>query len=225
MKRMFFIAWLCTIALLSACSEILDDAEYAEDIRLGAKEKIDTCAALYGECAFDVVANCKYTARIINGSEWLSFTESGSSETTLEGDATISLSYTSNRGFRRCGLVVLSAEARHDTLRVMQEGQHNQYVHTDTEQFDVPGEGGSYSVGILTNLIKKDFRFETLDDKDFPVIGKVEEYDFSDNIFSFNVLPSNSRDDKTFKVRIYTIDGWGEKVFADIHINQKAGRE
>lgn len=210
---------------VSACSNILDDAEYADDIKLGAKVKSVECLAEYGECSFDVVSNCSYSASIIKGAEWLSFSGTGSSEIQIEGSTTLMLSFTSNRGYRRRGLLVLSSGQRHDTLSVKQEGIYQQTVETDITSLDVPGEGGSYSVKVSTNLIKRDFKFETVDSKEFPVIGKVDSYEFSDNIFSFRVLPSDSRDSKTFITRIYAVDEWGEKVASDIVITQKPGKK
>lgn len=211
--------------LAVSCSDILDDAEYVDDIKLGAKEKVVECPSGYGECSFEVVSNCAYSARISEGSEWLSFTGKEGSEIELSGSTTLSLSYTSNRGYRRCGVLVLSSAERNDTLRVKQEGSYIQSISADIQKIDVPGEGGEYQVGIQTNLIRKDFRFETVDSKGFTIIDKVDRYDFSDNTFSFRILPSVSRDDKTFTVRIYTVDVWGEKISADIQIIQKAGRK
>ena len=211
--------------LAVSCSDILDDAEYVDDIKLGAKEKAVECPAGYGECSFEVVSNCTYNAHIVEGAEWLTFTGKAGSEIELSGSTTLSLSYTSNRGYRRCGILVLSSAERNDTLRVKQEGSYIQTISADTQQIDVPGDGGEYHVGIQTNLIRKDFRFETVDSKGFSIVDKVDRYDFTDNTFSFRVLPSVSRDDKTFTVRIYTCDEWGEKISADIQINQKAGRK
>ena len=211
--------------LAVSCSDILDDAEYVDDIKLGAKEKFVECPSGYGECSFEVVSNCAYSARISEGAEWLSFTGKEGSEIELSGSTTLSLSYTSNRGYRRCGVLVLSSAERNDTLRVKQEGSYIQAISADIQQIDVPGEGGEYHVGIQTNLIKKDLKFETVDMKGFPIIDKVDRYDFSDNVFSFRILPSVSRDEKIFYVRIYTVDGWGEKISTDIKITQKPGRK
>lgn len=211
--------------LAVSCSDILDDAEYVDDIKLGAKEKVVECPSGYGECSFEVVSNCTYTAHIVEGAEWLSFTEKNDSEMVLNGNTTLSLSYTSNRGFRRCALLVLSSAERHDTLKVKQDGSYVQMLAANTQQIDVPGEGGEYHTGIQTNLIKRDLKFETVDMKGFPIIDKVDRYDFSDNVFSFRILPSVSRDEKIFYVRIYTVDGWGEKISTDIKITQKPGRK
>lgn len=208
-----------------SCTAILDDAEYAEDIKLGAKEKAVECPLEYGECSFEVVANCKWSARIISGAEWLAFSGSDMKEIQNEGNATLSLSYTSNNGYRRRGLVVLSSGQRHDTLSVKQVGSYRQIVEAETKAISVPGEGGRYDIAISTNLIKKDFRFETVDSKGFPVIGKTADCTFEDNIFSFRVLESDSRDEKTFIVRIYAVDAWEEKISADITITQKPGRK
>ena len=55
-------------ALAVSC-ENLDDAEYADDICLGAKLKTLDCEAQYGSCAFDVVSNRSFRVDIIEGSE------------------------------------------------------------------------------------------------------------------------------------------------------------
>ena len=224
MKKLSILYCAYAVMLLSSCANIFDDAEYVEDVKLGAKVKSVECLAEYGECSFDIVSNCTYSARIIKGTEWLSFTGEDVSDIQMKGDATLALSFTSNRGYRRCGVLVLSSGHRRDTLTVKQEGLYRQSIETDLNALEVPGEGGNYSVSIRTNLISKDFKFETVDSKDFPVIGKVDNYDFSDNTFTFRVLPSDSRDTKTFITRIYTVDEWGEKVSGNIVITQKPGR-
>lgn len=228
MKKLIFMVCICSAAWISACSKMLDDAEYAPDIKLGAKEKTVECGRTCGECSFDVVANCDFSASIIKGAEWLSFIENeGATVMGLSGNTTLSLSYTSNRGYRRSGALVLNAGNRSDTLTVRQFGSYAQEVLSDTDYLSVPGEGGSYSVGITTNLLRKDFRFETVDTtkNHYPLNGKADKFRYSDGMFSFRVLASESRDDKVFIVRIYTLDDWGDKVGADIIINQKAGRE
>ena len=223
MKRVLLISSLCMIAI--SCSNIFDDAEYADDIRLGAKIKEVECLSEYGECSFDIVSNSTYSARIIKGSEWLCFTDSNESERIFEGDSRISLSFTSNRGFRRRGVIVISSGQRHDTLTVKQEGVYQPIVESDTDALMVPGEGGQYNLSIRTNLVKKDFLFETVDARGLPVIGKVGEYVFNDNILSFRVFPSESRDVKNFIARIYALDEWGEKIKADINITQSPGKK
>lgn len=209
-----------------ACTAILDDAQYAPDIKLGAREKTVECPANYGECAFDIVSNCDYTAAIIKGSEWLAFSGyDNASLLKLSGSTTLNLSYTADRGYRRSAILVLSAGKRQDTLTVKQMGTYDERIVADTESLAVPGGGGTYSVGITTNLLKKDFAFETVDARDYPLNGKADKFKYSDGVFSFRILQSESRDEKTFIVRLYAIDGWGEKVSADITITQKAGRK
>ena len=209
-----------------SCARLLDDAQYAPDIKLGAKVKTLDCDRAYGDCSFEVVSNCDYTASITKGGEWISFAGyQQAREISLSGSTTLALSYTSNRGFRRSARIVLSATGRTDTLTVKQAGEYDQQVLSDTESLSVPGEGGSYRVGITTNLLKKDFMFEVVDAKDYPLFGKADTFKYDDNVFSFRVLPSESRDEKTFVVRIYALDDWGEKVAADILVTQKAGRE
>ena len=219
---------LYSILALTAvsCADMLDDAEYAPDYQLGAREKIVSCYSTYGECSFDVVSNCEYTARIVKGAEWLSFkADEAAEEIQLQGSSTLELSYTANRGYRRSALVVLSVGGRHDTLSVKQVGAYQELVKSDTGSLSVPGEGGAYSVGISTNLLKKDFHFEVVDAKDYPLSGKADSFKYNDGVFSFRVLPSESRDEKTFTVRLYALDDWGEKVSANISITQKPGRQ
>lgn len=224
MKKLILI--LISVAGISSCSAILDDAEYAPDIKLGAKVKTVDCYSTYGDCSFDVVSNCEYKASIVKGAEWLSFTDQeGATTLTLKGNSTLFLSYTANRGYRRSAKVVLSSGERNDTLTVKQIGAFDQHLISDTQKIDVPGEGGKYSVGISTNLLKKDLKFETLDSKGYQLSGKADKYKYADGLFSFIILPSESRDEKTFFVRIYALDDWGEKVSASITITQQPGRE
>ena len=209
-----------------SCSDLFDDAEYVADYKLGAKEKTVSCYSTYGECSFDVVSNCAYKARIVKGAEWLFFKEDQSVvEMDRKGSSTLEFVFTANRGYRRSARVVLSVGERLDTLIVKQVGACQQLVKTDTPVLSVPGEGGEYTVGITTNLLKKDFRFEAVDSKNYPLSGKADKFKYEDGRFSFRILPSESRDDKTFIVRLYAIDDWGEKVPADITVTQKPGRK
>lgn len=223
MKKIYKIISLGLLAALSACSA-LDDAQYAEDIKLGAKVKLVECLDNYGQCSFDVVSNGPYMASIIKGDEWISFTGSDESSISLKGHTTLSVLYTSNRGYRRKGLIVLSSGSRKDTLIIKQEGSYKEKVSVGTKTFNVPGEGGRYSVTINTNLLPKDFHFETVDTRDYPLVNRVDDYEYENNIFSFRVLPSESRDIKTFKVRIYAMDDWGEKVAGDVTVTQQPGK-
>lgn len=219
---------ISALACLWSCSGkmIFDDAQYEPDIKLGAKVKSVECEETFGECSFDIVSNVEYTATIVKGAEWLSFTgNEGVSEQTLRWSSTLGLSFTANRGYRRSGRVVLSAGGRTDTLLIKQRGIFEQELTSDTEAISVPGAGGTFGVGITTNLLKKDFHFETVDTKDYPLNGKADKLRYSDGVFSFRVLPSESRDEKTFIVRIYALDDWGEKVKTDITITQEPGRE
>lgn len=219
---------ITALACLWSCSGkmIFDDAQYEPDIKLGAKEKTVECWETYGACSFDVVSNCEYTARIVKGEEWLCFEDDkDASELSFKGSRTLELAYTANRGYRRSGCVVLTVGERRDTLLVRQHGAFEQFILSDEESITVPGEGAGYSVGITTNLLKKDFHFETVDTNNYPLTGRADKYKYTDGVFSFRVLPSESRDEKTFIVRLYALDDWGEKVSADITITQKAGRK
>lgn len=220
MKYLLTIIGLC---FLVACTA-LDDAQYADDIKLGAKVKLVECLDNYGQCSFDVVANCPYSATIVKGDDWLSFTENDASTISLKGHTTLTLSYTSNRGYRRTGRLVLSSGTRYDTLTVKQEGLYREKVSVGTKTLNVPEEGGRYSVTVTTNLLPKDFRFETVDTRDYPLEKKADDFEYENNVFSFRVLPSDSRDVKTFKVRIYALDDWGEKVPGDVTVTQQPGK-
>lgn len=223
MKKLLLLGFI--VAVSASCARILDDAEYAPDYKLGAKVKTVDCYLTSGECSFDVVSNCEYNASIIKGSEWLFFKENEDvSDITLSGSRTLEFVFTANRGYRRSARVLLSVGGRKDTLIVKQLGAYEQIVESDTKSIMVPGEGGEYSVGINTNLLKKDFLFEVVDSKDYPLSGKADSFKYTDGVFSFRILKSESRDDKTFVVRLYALDDWGEKVSANITITQKAGR-
>jgi hypothetical protein len=192
-------------------------AEYADDICLGAKLKTLDCEAQYGSCAFDVVSNRSFRVDIIEGSEWLGFPDVKSLTRKLSRNTPVDLAFTSNNGYRRLGRIVLSAGTRRDTLSVRQEGIYRERIGVDDTAFDVPAEGGVYTTRVRTNLLPGDLLFEA--DK-----SRVGNYVYADNLFSFTVEPSRSRDVRTVTVRIYTLDGWGEKVGADIVLTQQAGR-
>ena len=80
---------------------------------------------------------------------------------------------------------------------------------------DVPAEGGSYSVDLLTNVLQRDLKVETSNAK---VCRSIV---LDNNRLSFDVAPA-TRDTKTYTITVYTVDGWGEKVETILSVIQKS---
>lgn len=198
---------LCA-ALAGAVSCEFIEPEWVTPIALGAKQKvIELQSNAPGDSLFDIVSNCDYKLDILRGGEWIEITD--------KAERKIAFRYTQNNGFKRSARLVISAPGRVDSLDIRQPGTYEEYITIPADQriFNVSAQGGQYRVDFATNILFRNLKFEA----GSPLIGNVN---LSKNSVFFEVLPTTSRDDRTFTLSIYAIDGWKQRVEAVITINQ-----
>lgn len=195
-------------ALAGAVSCEFTEPEWVNPIALGAKQTVlELPSYTSGNDHFDIVSNCEYNLSVIQGAEWVEITNKGARE--------IAFKYTQNNGFKRSARLVISATGRVDTLNVRQPGSYQEYITIPEDQrtFNVTAQGGQYKVDFATNILFNDLKFEA----GSPLINNVK---LSKNSVFFEVIPTTSRDDRTFTLSIYALDGWEQRVEAVITINQ-----
>ena len=103
-----------------------------------------------------------------------------------------------------------------DHLKILQPGKYEMKMELSESCIDVPAEGGSYSVDLLTKVLQRDLKVETSNAK---VCRSIV---LDNNRLSFDVAPATSRDKKTYTITVYTVDGWGEKVETILSVIQKS---
>ena len=222
--RKFSIFFLIAAILPVSCSK--QSAEFVRQISLGAVQKSVECEAAFGTCDFSVFADAyvsskdtspiMYEASILGEPGWLSFDGSRSTKVSKYGSGTLTLYYDSNNGARRAAKVVLYAEGRTDTLSVKQNGVFQQYIRLVGEYSAVPSEGGEYSARIETNIAPGFLKVKGSQG--------VESWNVQNNILTFTVGQSPSRDIRTITLSVFTIDGWGEEISGSISLLQAPGK-
>ena len=197
---------LCLI--LTGC---WDKAEFVEPVSLGAREKtivLKDCE--WGDSTFYLISNVDYRLEILSGEDWLTITEAGADS--------ICFSFPSNNGFNRSADIRLSYGPRVDDLKVKQPGKYEMRVGLSEESLEVPVEGGSYQVDVLTNVLQRDLYVEVSSARNVTDVSLVS------NRLSFTVPPASSFNPRTYTVTVYATDGWGERVEAVLELHQKPKR-
>lgn len=206
MRKNIIILFAALSVVLTGC---WNEPEYIDVIRLGARNKIITLETPeYGDSAFYLISNVDYKLELVSGEDWLTIVEAT--------EDSIVFSYPSNNGFRRSAELTISYDTRVDYLKVLQPGKHEMKMELSEASIDVPAEGGSYSVDLLTNVLQRDLEVEVSNAKVFRNVV------LENNRLSFDVAPATSRDTKTYTVTVYTVDGWGKKVSKALSVTQKS---
>ena len=197
------LSLLCFI--LTGC---WDKAEFVKPVSLGAREKtivLKDCE--YGDSTFHLISNVDYRLEILSGEDWLTITEAGADS--------ICFSFPSNNGFKRSADIRLSYGHRIDDLKVKQPGKYEMRVELTEKSIEVPVEGGSYQVDVLTNVLQRDLCVEVSSARNVTDVSLVN------NRIFFTVPPTGSFNPRTYTVTVYASDGWGERVEAVLELHQK----
>jgi hypothetical protein len=149
-----------------------------------------------------------YKLDVVSGEDWVTIVEANADS--------IAFSYPSNNGFRRSAEIVISSGTRVDHLKVLQPGKYEMKMELSEFRIEVPSEGGSYSVDLLTNVLQRDLEVEVSN------ANVCRNIVLENNRLSFDVAPATSRDTKTYTITVYTVDGWGKKVEAILSVIQKS---
>lgn len=223
---------LLAATAIFAVSCVVDEADHTSDVDLGANildqngnptRNVDVSADA-GSLEIEVFSNKTYKVEVVKGADWVSVKETpaakGQSVMMLTGDGKFYVDYDRNARFRRMGQVVLSAETRVDTLRIMQAGPVEATIEVPDNRIFVDKNGGD----IRTRFISK-LDFEAIDIEveyaDPRETGWLSDFERVNNFLTFRVsenyseLPSR----KAVVTFSYT-DDWGELISDKMSVMQ-----
>ena len=128
MKKIFVII-LAVSAFMASCSSPYYP-EYVRVVSLGANTSSLMCENTEGEVELSVLSNVEYTATLISGSEWLSFKDTEGVTRIGNGNSIIEFVHKQNNNGKRVARLVLSADARRDTVKIKQYGRFEDFLET-----------------------------------------------------------------------------------------------
>lgn len=206
MRKNSIILFAVLSVLMTAC---WNEPEFIDVIELGARNKVITLETHeYGDSTFNLISNVDYKLEVDAENDWLNIDEAAADY--------IKFSYPANNGFKRSARLVLSYMTRTDTLRVLQPGLYQERISFSESLVDVPSEGGTYSVDVLTNVQTRNLAFEVSSSK------AIKNVSLADNRLWFTVPAATSRDTKVYTITVYAIDGWGERVASELKVKQQS---
>ena len=226
MKKIFGIILVVAASAMASCSAPYYP-EYVPIVSLGANTSNLICENTESENTLHVISNVEYTATIIQGEEWLSFSDTESLVRVGNGNEAISLSHLANNNGKRVGRIVLAAETRRDTIRIKQHGRFEDFLEihpTDkAEQFplnnntrmEMEAAGGDYSIRLKTSCLDHEISFWT----DEPKV--ITNFKVENGVLSFHVDVNKDKQPRILNVELSYIDGWDDKIVLPFSIRQK----
>ncbi len=178
-------------------------------IELGATQKVITLPDTDpGSDQFTIYANCDWQYEQISGMEWLTVD-------SVSDDA-MQFSFFGNNGFKRMARIVVFKENRRDTLQVRQRGLLAESVSIRSFSDVIPAGGGSGETVVETTALEREIIVEAENPQQFSSLY------YSGHKLFFTLKPAVARDKKAYRVTLYFIDGWGERIEGSIQIFQSA---
>lgn len=206
MKRI--LSMILTSCALCACTDHYMP-EQIEIIELGATQKVLTLPDTDpGSDQFKIYANCPWQYEQISGTEWLTVD-------SVSDDA-LQFSFFGNNGFKRSANIVVFKDNRRDTLQVRQRGLLTESVTLRSFSDVIPSEGGSGEAVVETTALEREIAVEAERPQQFSSLY------YSGHKLFFTLKPAVERDKKAYKVTLYFIDGWGERIEGSLMISQAA---
>lgn len=204
MRKIFTL--MLSGAMLCACTKHYLP-EQIDIIELGATQKILTLPDTDpGSDQFTIYANCSWDYEQISGQEWLAVDS--------VSDNAMQFSFYANNGFKRSARIVVYKDNRRDTLCVRQRGVLTESVSLRSFSEVIPSDGGSGQTVVETTALEREIVVEAENPQHFSSLY------YSGHKLYFTLLPATERDKKNYKVSVCFIDGWGEKIEAEISIAQ-----
>lgn len=184
-------------------------ADHVEIVQLGIVEDSVTAGARQLECGVKVLSDRDYSMSFEGGNpSWLRVARS-----TRD---TLSFVLEPNLGFRRCAYLDIMADGRADRVQIRQEGQWQETVALSETSLNVPAEGYTGSVRVISNMPSDYLKAVTTDMK------ALADVSLDGYILHFTVLPSHSRDARTLSLAVEYVNGWDELVINTLTISQEA---
>ena len=175
-----------------SCGKLFPDK--VDVVQLGIVQDFVVASSEGESVGAKVISDRDYSLSVDGDSQWMSIEYS-----TRD---TIVFSVEPNEGFCRSVYVSVSADGRTDKVQLRQEGRWK--------------AGGHVSTRVVSNLPSDYLRVSTLDTK------SITNLSLKDYILSFDVLPTATRDRKTFGVTISYTDGWEREISETLIVKQES---
>ncbi len=192
--------------------------EYRRLVSLGAYTGDVIVEREAGETSFPVASNVDYEARIISGETWLSFADAEGLSVNKSGNSTVFLKYNKVSQGPRVARIVLSAENRHDTVKIKQKGNYDEFLEMhpadkakyltlkDGTRMSVAEEGGKFEIRLEYSCRDTDIKVWV----SHPEV--ITACNIENRVFSFEVLPNKTMQPNIMDVKLSFINGWEEEV-------------
>lgn len=213
-------------AFLASCSSPYYP-EYRPVVSLGASTSALVVENDENTCTLNVISNMEYTASIISGTEWLSFTDTDSTVRRGNGNTVLEFKHLANNHDKRVAYMVLAAETRRDTIRIKQKGYFEDYLelHPDDKakyltlengtRLSVDEAGADYEMRLRTSCLDHEIKFWT----DTP--NSVVDFKVENAVLSFRVKKNVSGQPLLIQVKLLYVDGWDDTHEYAFSIKQK----
>ena len=223
MKKIFVII-LAVSAFMASCSSPYYP-EYVRVVSLGASTSNLICENTEDYCSLSVISNVEYDATLISGTEWLSFADTDATSIKSSGNGILEFKHLQNNNVKRVAHLVLSADARRDTIRIKQKGRFEEFleIHADDQskfsledgtRMPVAWEGGDISVRLRTTCLDHQLSGWTSDNT------VVSNFRFENGVFTFNVAANDEQQPRIVTIQVSYIDGWEDKQILEFSIRQ-----
>ena len=223
MKKIFgFI--LAASAFLASCSSPYYP-EYHRVVALGAETSNLVVENTEDFCKLSIISNVEYDATIISGSEWLSFADTEGAVRSSKGNGVIEFKHMQNNNQKRVARLVLSADARRDTVKIKQKGRYEDflYIHDDDKELfsmengtrmPVAWEGGEISFRLRTTCLDHQLSGWSSDKT------IVNGFKFENGVCSFFVAANDELQPRIVTINISYVDGWEDTKTLALSIRQ-----
>ena len=223
MKKIFgFI--LAASAFLASCSSPYYP-EYHRVVALGAETSNLVVENTEDFCKLSIISNVEYDATIISGSEWLSFADTEGTVRSSKGNGVIEFKHMQNNNQKRVARLVLSADARRDTVKIKQKGRYEDflYIHDDDKELfsmengtrmPVAWEGGEISFRLRTTCLDHQLSGWSSDKT------IVNGFKFENGVCSFFVAANDELQPRIVTINISYVDGWEDTKTLALSIRQ-----
>lgn len=224
MKKIYLMI-LAISAFAASCSSPYYP-EYVPIVSLGSSTSNLFCESEEGECSVRVISNVDYEATIISGHEWVSFADTDSATRICHRNTDLKFNYFRNNNVKRVAHVVLSADTRHDTIKIKQHGcypEHFEIHDTSKEQFSlengtrmvVDWDGGDVSFRL--NASCADHQISTWT----PDTSVISGFKVENKVVSFIVAQNNELQPRIVNFQVSYVDGWGDVQALKLSIRQE----
>ena len=211
MKKYVFFSIMAALLAVS-CSK--NAPQEVELVKLGGKPKTVKVGAGSDVAQFEVISNVPYTARIVQGNNWISF-PGGNQTMSGEGNGNITVILNANTGIKRTAKIVLEYSTRSDTLRVNQEclPEYDEYVKLSETSVTIPPEGGDVEIGVTTNVMRHLIT-------PFAYSERILGLGLRDGKLYFRADANDTYNPVNTKVTLTFINGWEEPQVAAVTVFQ-----